>query len=323
MINREIQRESRVYTLPSGTNAKVYEMTGKDINAMLSDSKPQQLFYQLLEEGIELDPDGNLRPYNPRTGWLADNSAGLVYRRIVTNGEDFTFPIKCSNDRCEYGNVKKGGKREFHTISLADQITDPDTEELIDNPYAIQEIFWEDDEYPASEGKGIDRKTGRFIVVLPRTKIKVVSRILRGAVDDKELTKIAQYEKKKRATESMKLKTVVLLDDMPDPDMWRTAENVEPPPGDFFEKLPYKDIEFFNETHEFLEGGMDTGIDLECPLCDNPLHNLQNSDQIPLMSANFFSSDAAHNGKEERKRIRKTRRKKTSAKNRATVSTTT
>ena len=112
----------------------------------------------------------------------------------------------------------------------------------------------------------------------------------------------------------MQLKTVGLLKDIPttkdgkaSDQAWRTA-NIKKPGLDWFNRLPFADIEHFNTIYNDIEGGIETDIVEFCPLCDSPLITLDNSNQVPFLNQNFFASTSSLTGRRKNRRTRKVER---------------
>ena len=69
---------------------------------------------------------------------------------------------------------------------------------------------------------------------------------------------------------------------------WRTA-SYERIPHSFYEDIPYSSWNELNSKYNEIEGGIDTEMDVECPLCSSPIETLEGDTQVPFLARGFFT----------------------------------
>jgi hypothetical protein len=248
---------------------------------------------------------GSYDAYDPEanSSLLTDNFSSLIFRRIVTLGDEYEFPVKCSSDRCYYGKPgEEGGKAETFKVCISETITNPETGEEEPNEYGVKRVPWDSADTPASDGIGVDPAHYRFLVTLPKEterrrkhgkmsdtqEFKLVMRLASGEKDDSELRRILNFSEETRATRQIHLRTVGVYGTEKSGGDWRTA-SYDRIPLEFFNRLSLADIRCIQQALNDVDGGFKSEFDAECPVCHSKLVNTDNNTMIPFMSESFFS----------------------------------
>lgn len=94
---------SDVYTLPSGVEAEIREMSGREEDLFANEQvmKSGKIGQKILGAVILKLGDKKPTSQDIQDMWTADRSAALLYTRILTFGESITSEVECTNDDCE------------------------------------------------------------------------------------------------------------------------------------------------------------------------------------------------------------------------------
>jgi hypothetical protein len=300
----EKKRNLVIETLPSGIEIAAAPMDILDANNMFSTSNPAEQLYKILEHGIVVDPDGEAKPYSWRKAIDSDNFAAMITRRRATFGDQFSFLVNCSS--CNYGKKPPGvaglenpNWRAYHTVHLGQTYLDPQSEEPIENPQKIMFIRWEtsENECDGVEKIFVDRESKRFMIWLEDTDEKMVLRLTMGS-DAAELRKIMKYpaHSNERASAMLELKFVGFVgEEIGKEKDWRKAKYPQKKPGHLTEArdnglISYGDFDDLTAFIQYVDGGIETDLDVPCPVCGAPLISTDtDSTLIPFYTRSFFS----------------------------------
>jgi len=292
------EKNSSTFILPSDDEVIVESMDVGDANEIFSDEdSPETQLYNMLNSGIhfKVGEDSKLE-YKWRKQFDCDNFASMVSKRIITFGKQFHFEKECSSRKCDYGKRSEEnplGKGISHTVILGENTIKNENGDPIPNPQALKTIVFEKKGLKCDGKKAfaVDKASGRYIVDLLDEKETIVLRLLRGT-DSEELQKVQKYPEKanKKLSEMIKIRTVGIIGKEKDKVKdWRKAK-YKKPDDEFFIKMSFADMQDIIEIHQHIDGGIETDIDENCPLCNSKMFSKETeSTTIPFMSKSFFS----------------------------------